>query len=394
MTSSQSYIAPSASVLDEGRRLLQGYVDRSQLAGAVALLAHGDEMIRLECVGQRDIAAGLPMEPDTIFQIASMTKPIVSVAALKLVEAGALSLDDPVSRFLPAFAHTTVFDGLDDDGQIRLVPLEREITIRDLLRHTSGLFGEAPDPALDGTYADLDVYDQPSLEMMRRLAAHPLAHQPGAHWVYGWSHSVLGAVIEVVTDRPLDVYLEGAIFGPLGMVDSGFSVPPEKLARLAVVYDQVDGGLRPSTAPYADVTTPPAFPSGGGGCVSTVLDFWRFVRMLEHGGELDGVRLVAAETVAAMTSNQLDASMIPIEILDQVFVGEGYGLGVGVIVGPGASLPAGAPGTWTWSGSFGTIFAVDPVAELSFILMTQYEPLAWFREGTGYWSIVRGPALD
>lgn len=381
---------PPEAALDAARASVEACVGRSQIAGAVALVAQRDETIRLDCVGERDIAAGLPMEPDTIFQIASMTKPIVSVGVLMLSEAGALSLDDPVDRFIPAFADSTVFDGLDPDGLARLVPVARVITIRDLLTHTSGLSGEAAHPVLAGTYDDLEVYDQPNPEMMRRLAAHPLAHQPGGGWVYGWSHDVVGAVIEVVTDQPLDAYLHRAIFGPLGMVDTAFDVPPEKLGRLAVVYDQVDGGLRPSTAPYADIRNPPVFLSGGGGCVSTVLDFRRFVRMMERGGELDGVRLLAPETVAAMTSNQLDSSMIPIRVLDHVFVGEGYGLGVGVIVGPGATAPVGSVGTWTWSGSFGTTFCVDPSAGLSFIFLTQYEPWAWYREGNDYWSIVRG----
>jgi CubicO group peptidase (beta-lactamase class C family) len=268
------------------------------------------------------------------------------------------------------------------------------ITIRDLLTHTSGLSGESPHPSLAGVYDDLEVDDQPMSEMARRLAGHPLAHQPGASWIYGWSHGVLGHVIERITDRPLDVHLAEAVFEPLGMVDTGYDVPADKLDRVAVVYDQVDGGLRPRFDAETDVRTPPALLSGGTGCVSTIGDYRRFLRMLERGGELDGVRLLSPESVAAMTTNQLEPSLVPITIDDHVFTDEGFGLGVGVVVGLGATSPVGAPGTWTWAGAWGTTFCVDPSAGLTFVFLTQYEPWAWFREGAEYWATVRGSTQD
>ena len=183
------------------------------------------------------------MEPDTIFRIASMTKPITSVGALMLVEAGKLRLDDPVSRYIPEFADVTVFAGVEG-GRVRLAPLDRPITVYHLLTHTSGLFGVAPHPTLEPAYDDLGDFRYALPELMRRLAAHPLVHQPGAGWRYGWSHDVLGRVIEVVADQPLDEYLASAIFAPLGMVDSGFYVPPDKVGRLAAVYESAAGGLR------------------------------------------------------------------------------------------------------------------------------------------------------
>jgi CubicO group peptidase (beta-lactamase class C family) len=252
----------------------------------------------------------------------------------------------------------------------------------------------SPHPSLAGVYDDLEVDDEPMSEIARRLASHPLAHQPGASWIYGWSHGVLGHVIERVTDRPLDDHLAEAVFEPLGMLDTGYEVPADKLDRVAVVYDQVDGGLRPRFDAETDVRTPPALLSGGTGCVSTIGDYGHFVRMLELGGELDGVRLLSPTSVAAMTTNQLAPSLVPITIDDHVFTDEGFGLGVGVVVGPGATSPVGAPGTWTWAGAWGTTFCVDPLAGLTFVFLTQYEPWAWFREGAEYWAMVRGSIQD
>jgi len=382
------YLGPTAAALADARASLVVAVDGSRLPGAVALVAFGEEILQLDAVGRRDIEAGLPMEPDTIFRIASMTKPIVSVGALMLVESGSLDLEDQMARYIPAFADSTVFEGMDG-GVVRSARLQRPITIRHLLTHTSGLEGEQPHPDLAESYRDLEATDGGMPEVMRRLAGLPLAHQPGDGWRYGWSHEVLGHIIEIVADRPLDDYLATTIFMPLGMADSGFYAPSDKQGRLAVPYERVDGTFRVVTGPDAQgALSPPAIHWGGGGCVSTVLDFHRFLRMLQRGGELDGVRLLAAATVAEMTRNQLDASLIPIQIDGHVFPGEGYGLGVGVIVGPGGTEPVGSVGSYTWSGGWNSTFCVDPVKGLSGIVLAQYDPWTWYREGAEYWSIV------
>jgi CubicO group peptidase (beta-lactamase class C family) len=385
----------SGSGLDRARAFVESSVQRGQIAGAVVLASRHDQVAQLACIGLRDIEAGLPMEPDTIFRIASMTKPIVSVGVMMLVEAGKLRLDDPVSRYIPEFADATVFAGVEG-GRVRLAPLDRPITIHHLLSHTSGLFGEAPHPTLEPAYDNLGDFRYALPELMRRLAEQPLAHQPGAGWRYGWSHDVLGRVIEIATDLPLDGYLASAIFAPLGMGDSGFYVPPDKIGRLAAVYESAAGVLhRIDTAVTHEITEHVPLLSGGGGCASTVPDYLRFTRMLLRLGELDGVRLLRPDTVAEMTRNHLAAPLFPLEIGGDVADGEGYGLGLGVVVEPSAMSLAGSQGTYTWGGSWNTDFWIDPVTELIGIFMAQLEPRPSLRSlGREYWPLVCQALVD
>jgi CubicO group peptidase (beta-lactamase class C family) len=378
----------STPALESARAYVAGCVERGEIAGAVMLVARDDQVAQLACVGLRDIETGSPMQPDTIFRLASMTKPIVSVGALMLVEAGKLRLDDALTRYVPEFADAAVFAGVDGGG-VTLAPLERPITVYDLLTHTSGIAEDPPDPALEATYDDLGDERYALPELMRRLASHPLAHQPGRDWNYGWSHHVLGRVIEVAADQPLDDYLDESIFGPLGMPDSGFYVSPEKIERLAVVYEQVPGGLqRLEDASTNKVTEHFPLLGGGSGCVSTVLDYGRFIQMLQRRGELDGVRLLRTETVELMTRNQLDPALCPIRIADHVFEGQGYGLGVGVKIEPAAPELAGSEGTYWWAGSWNTRFWIDPVTKLSAIFMVQYRPFAFVSVAENFWSRV------
>ncbi len=379
----------SSPVLESARDHVEASVRRGEIAGAVVLATRRDRVAQLACIGMRDIEAGLPMEPDTIFCIASMTKPIVSVGVLMLVEAGKLRLDDPLSRYIPEFANATVFDGVED-GSARLVPLERPITIQHLLTHTSGIYGTSPHPTLDAAYDELGDYRYDLAELMRRLARQPLAHQPGAGWRYGWSHDVLGRVIEIVAGLPLDEYLATAIFDSLGMVDSGFYVPPDKVGRLAAVYESAGGVLhRIDNEETHEITEHVPLLFGGGGLASTALDYLRFVRMLSRYGELDGVRLLKPDTVAEMTRNQLAPPLWPLEIGGDISVGEGYGLGVGVIVEAFRASLAGSVGTFDWGGSWNTDFWVDPVTELSAIYMVQLEPRgSLVSPGREYWSLV------
>jgi CubicO group peptidase (beta-lactamase class C family) len=242
---------------------------------------------------------------------------------------------------------------------------------------------------LEAVYDDLGDLRYALPELMRRLTAHPLAHQPGEGWRYGLSHAVLGRIIEVAAGQPLDEYFATAIFTPLGMVDSGFFVPPDKVGRLAAVYESGDGVLRrvddPDTNQIAEHTP---MLSGGGGCASMALDYLRFTRMLLRSGELDGVRLLKPETVALMTRNHLASPLAPIRIDDHVFEGEGYGLGFGVSLQPSAPGLPGSVGTYGWAGSWGTRFWVDPTKELSGIFMVQYQPFAFVSVGEEFWSLV------
>ena len=380
--------------LERALASVESSVARGEIAGAVVVVSRHDEVVQLAGIGLRDIEAGLPMEPDTIFRIASMTKPIVSVGALMLVEAGKLRLDDPVSRYIPAFADAMVFAGVED-GSVRLAPLERPITVQHLLTHTSGLYGQPPHPSLESAYDNLGDYHYALPELMGRLAQQPLAHQPGADWRYGWSHTVLGRVIEVVSALPLDEYLASAIFDPIGMTDSGFYVPPDKVDRLAAVYESTGGVLhRIDNEATREITDHVPLLSGGGGCASTALDYLRFSRMLSRHGELDGVRLLEPGTVAQMTRNRLASPLWPLEIAGDVSQGEGYGLGVGVIVESPATL-AGSVGTYDWGGSWNTDFWVDPVRHLSAIYMVQLEPRRSLTSpGREYWSLVCQAVID
>ncbi len=378
----------SRSGLERARAYVAGCVDRGEIAGAVSLVARQRQAAQLPCVGLRDIEAGKAMEPDTIFRIASMTKPIVSVGALMLVEAGQLRLDDPVSRYVPDFTNVPVFAGIDD-GRVKLAALEQPITIHHLLTHTSGLAGDAPHPALAADYDSLGDEQYSLPELMRRLAARPLAHQPGRGWTYGWSHHALGRVIEVAADRPLDDYLDSQIFRPLGMVDTGFWVSPDKIDRAAAVYESKDGGLHRVDTPWANrFAARPMMLGGGGGLVSTAPHYFRFTGMLEGRGELDGSRLLKPGTVELMTRNHLDPPLHPLDFGVHVSEGEGYGLGIGVIVEPSARALAGPEGTYGWSGAWLTHFWIDPVNQLTGIFMVQSEPFAFESVGVRFRSLV------
>lgn len=384
----------SSPGLERARAYVAACVERGEIAGAVVLVSRHDQVAQLACIGLRDIEAGKPMGPDTIFRIASMTKAITSVGALMLIEAGKLRLDDPVSRYIPEFADVAVFAGVED-GRALLATPDRPITIHHLLTHTSGISRDAPDPALEAVYDDLDDLRYALPELMRRLAAHPLYHQPGEGWRYGHSHTVLGRVIEVAAGRPLDDYFDTAIFTPLGMVDSGFFVPSDKAARLAAVYESVAGvPRRVDNSDTNEITERVPLLSGGGGCVSTPLDYARFTRMLLRRGELDGVRLLKPETVALMTRNHLAAPLHPIVVWGHLFEGEGYGLGVGVSLQPSAPGLPGSEGTYGWAGSWNTRFWIDPATEMSGIFMVQSEPFAFVGMAEGFWSLVCQALID
>jgi CubicO group peptidase (beta-lactamase class C family) len=304
-----------------------------------------------------------------------------------LVEAGKLGLDDPVTDYIPELANVKVFSHVEN-GQPVLAEPERAITIFHLLTHTSGLAYEAPHPSLDAAYDNLGDGAYDLAELMGRFADRPLFHQPGADWVYGQGQDVLGRVIEVVTGRSVDDYLEMAIFGPLGMVDSGFWVRPEKIGRLARVYDRIDGRLQLTERPYMDRSRRPLLLNGGGGMVSTALDYLRFCRMLLHGGELDGVRLLSAATVADMTRDHLGSKFSDGRHMEMPLAGQGYGLGVGVNVEAGAALAPGSIGSYWWAGAYNTRFWIDPARELIGILMVQCEEFVRHGLYTEWWADV------
>jgi CubicO group peptidase (beta-lactamase class C family) len=347
---------------------MQGYVDEGKLAGVMTMIARRGKVAHFEKFGKMDIAADKPMEFDTIFRIYSMTKPITSVAIMMLYEEGRFQLNDPVSKFIPEFKDLKVFKNATKEG-IELAYTEREMTIRDLLTHTSGLtygWGNGP---VDKMYQQAKLFDPNGTlkDAITKLARIPLVHQPGTAWEYSVSTDVLGYLVEVISGLSFDVFLEERIFKPLGMVDTGFSVPDEKVERYAALYrpDDKSGLEIVYTAPLA-TGQQSFFFSGGGGLVSTASDYIRFSQMLLNGGELEGTRLLGRKTVALMTMNHLPPALHPYSQK-----GAGFGLGFRVLTDVAETGIVGSEGAFSWGGAASTTFWIDPEEELIGLLMTQ-----------------------
>jgi CubicO group peptidase (beta-lactamase class C family) len=338
-------------------------VAKKRIPGAVMLVSRDGKVAYEKALGVQDPVTGAPMRMDSIFRIYSMTKPVVSVVAMQLVEEGRIRLDDPVSQTIPELKGLRI--GVEKDGKLEIVPALREMTIRDLLRHTSGftygVFGKGMVKTLYGKEG-VDDSNITNAELIRRLAKVPLMHQPGTVWEYGRSTDVLGHLIERVTGQPLDAVLEARVFKPLKMPDTGFWVPLGKLDRVAEAFDKdPDGG---TVLPPLQVRYKPTYLAGGQGLVSTARDYLRFAQMLANGGELGDVRILKAESVAEMTRNQLGTIKGPSPAY-------GFGLGFAVRLTDDGSTTPGRAGEYNWSGVGGTTFWVDPKEGLVAILMTQ-----------------------
>lgn len=359
----------TASGLTRIDSAMSAYVESGKLPGIVVAVARDGRLAHWKAFGLRSIEHNDPMEPDDLFRIYSMTKPVTSVAMMLLVEEGLVGLEDPVSKYLPAFAGVKVWS---PDGPRNP---RRPMTIRDLLQHTSGLtygaFGETP---ADSAYRKAGVLEPrwSITELMDQLARLPLVGHPGEIWNYGFSTDVAGRIIEVVSGMPLDRFLAQRIFGPLKMTDTFFEVPPEKRSRLTGYYALSAG--RPALLDSPDTGNytrrPPLF-SGGGGLASTVPDYLRFAQMLLNGGELDGVRLLRPETVAGMLENQLPAELIPIRVGELTLAGTGFGLGFSVVVDSGQFNDKGRAG---WAGYANTFFWIDPSRRVIAMVFAQSFP--------------------
>jgi CubicO group peptidase (beta-lactamase class C family) len=364
------------------RSFLETAVSESRVAGAVGLVARGSEVLSFDAVGMADREAGKPMEKDTLFRIASMTKPITSVAVMALFDEGRIALDDPVSKFIPEFGKARVLKG---DGSLDTVEAAREITIRHLLTHTSGItyrfVGIEPIATLyeDAGVSDGLVETEGTIaEGVRRLAGLPLLHQPGERWSYSLSTDVLGRVVEVVSGQGLDVFLRERIFAPLGMNDTGFFPPKDQAGRMAVVYEWSESeGLRrlpeePITEGHLTYSTtfhfngPRTHFSGGGGLASTAPDYFRFARMLRNGGELDSIRILKPETVALMTENHIGDLSMGLDLGIEPEIRFGLGLSIKT-----ASDNKGGRGTFGWAGFYHTLFWIDPENDLIAIFLSQ-----------------------
>jgi CubicO group peptidase (beta-lactamase class C family) len=352
-------------------QVLRQEIAKGKIPGAVALVARKGRIAYHEAFGARDPATRAPMTRDAIFRIYSMTKPVTSVAIMMLQEEGRLVLNDPVSKFLPQLTKLQVaVEKKDASGQptLELVPAQREITIHDLLRHTSGFTygGRTTNLTVKEAYAreGVDARDLTNAELVDRLAKVPLAHQPGTAWEYSRSVDVLGRVVEVISGKSLGGFFADRIFRPLGMKDSGFSVPQAQQGRLAQAFP-IDPATGDKIA-LIDVTTPPRYESGGGGAVSTTDDYVRFAQALLNGGRLDRARLLSRTTVAFMASDHLGPISATIRR-----PGYTFGLGFQVRKDVGLDGQSGSIGEYGWAGAGGTYFWVDPKEQVVAILMTQ-----------------------
>ena len=364
----------AAGKLGEIKTIVQRAVDKHQTAGAVVVVARRGKIVLLESVGKMSAATDKPMRPDAIFRMYSMTKPITTVAALMLADDGKLALDDPVSQYLPEFKGLRVHTGRGDET----VPVDREMTVRDLMRHTSGLsYGFLGDSAVDRLYRANHIGDRGDTlaELVSKLGKLPLQDQPGKHFNYSYSTDVLARVVEVAGGKPFDEFLQERICGPLDMGDTGFAVPDDKLDRFTASHRRGKGGLEVGDAPETSAfRQKPQFLSGGGGLVSTARDYLRFSQMLSSGGELHGQRLLRAETVRAMTTNQLPADALPPTVAGFPLTGSGFGLGVLVRLDAKLDKPDPAAGEYGWGGAASTTFWIAPRSELVVLVLQQLQP--------------------
>jgi CubicO group peptidase (beta-lactamase class C family) len=363
-------IGLSSERLERIRKTLRHDVERRLIPGAVMLIARGGRIGFAEAVGYRDREAEAPMALDAIFRVASMTKPLTSVAAMMLAERGELQISAPVAEYLPEFRERTV--------GIERVRARRTMTVQDLLRHTSGLtYAGFGDTAVQMIWRDADLMNdtQTNADLVGKLAQLPLLFEPGTAWEYSMSTDVLGRVVEVVSGQDLAEFVAAHISGPLGMTDTAFEAAGEKAARVA--EPQTDAsGVRP---PMRSVARPHRWASGGGGLVSTAADYLRFSQMLLNGGELDGVRLLAPKTIRHMASNHLPPNCGYGDTARERFgalapvpeMGYGFGLGFCVRTQPGMSPVPGSVGEFFWGGVTGTYFWIDPAEDLVAIFLSQ-----------------------
>lgn len=355
---------------------LKGIVDQGALAGVVTLIWRRGEVVQVDAVGQRDIAGGKPMQRDTLFRIASMTKPITTLAALMLVEEGKLKLDDPVTRWLPELKDMLVLEAADGPLDAT-VPAQRDITVEDLMTHRAGLaygftslgpIAHAHEEKLGSALANPHTPD----EWLQRLGELPLSYQPGERFHYSHATDVLGFLVARIEGKPLGEVLKDRIFAPLGMNDTSFWTPPEKRDRLAKLYQAGEGPLKDVS--WSDPPAPPAFEGGGGGLVSTADDYLKFARLMLGRGEVDGVRLVKPETVDLMTGNRLTDEQRGHAFLGMPFwLSQGFGLGASMIMDEEKHqwMGAGGKGSFGWPGAFGTWWQADPVNDVILIYLIQ-----------------------
>lgn len=356
---------------------LNAEIEAGQFPGAVVAIARRKHLVFHEAIGYLGPDRSTPMPRDAVFAIASMTKPVTGVAALLLWEEGRLGLADPIERFLPQLGNrrVAVLNGraLAGHGPVETVPAERSITIQDLMRHTSGLtYGGLGTTAVHQLYPATSNIAAATLDtagFLERLASAPLMFQPGTVWDYGLSIDVIGLVVEAISGQSLGAFLEQRVFRPLGMVDTSFQVPPDKVSRLARPLPRdPDTGEAQSVPDRAKALR---FECGGGGLASTALDYLRFAQMLLGGGVLGETRILGHKTVEAMRTNRMTTDIITNRIAELDPSCDGYGFGLTVAVRERANALMGSAGDFHWNGAWGTLWWADPTEDLAVVFMVQ-----------------------
>jgi CubicO group peptidase (beta-lactamase class C family) len=343
-------------------------IDKGTIPGVTVMVARRGRIGWFEALGRQSPAQSAPMTRDSIFRIYSMTKPIVSVGIMQLVEDGFLLLSEPLAKYIPEFAAQKV--GVENDGKLELMPPARPITIHDLLRHTSGLTNDtAGNGPVQLMYQQSRIRDRSisNAEHAAIVAGMPLVCQPGAEWNYSRSTDILGRIIEIVSGKRLSAYLTERILAPLQMTETGFHTATENARRLAEPFENDPWSNEP--VKLINMLEKPVYESGGGGLISTTMDYARFCQMLLNGGTLDGVRIIGRKTLQAMASNHLDPNVkIGGTLLPP---GHGFGLGFAVRTHQGMAPFAGSVGQFFWSGMAGTFFWIDPAEDLFVVFMSQ-----------------------
>ena len=377
---SATHDLPSASAESEGmsterlaqlRSGMKELVDQGRLAGVVTMVSRHGKVVEFDAAGKRDIAANAPMQKDSIFRIYSMSKPITGVAMMILFEEGKWQLNDPVAKYIPEFAKLKVY-GTDANNNVVMKDQVHPVTMRELMSHSGGFtYGFFSNTAVDKLQIDADLLNPNNTldEFIKRVAKLPLNAQPGSEWHYSISVDIQGYIVQKLSGMPFEEFLEKRIFKPLGMVDTAFYVPKEKLNRFAEFYSyDKDGKLQVVGVKEGlnhDFAAKPALSSGGGGLVSTATDYMRFCQMLLNGGQLDGVRLLSPLSVELMHTNVL-APNVPI-----LAPGAGFGLDFAIYTDPVAAGGYYGKGSYWWGGAAGTWFWIDPVNDLIVLGMIQ-----------------------
>jgi CubicO group peptidase (beta-lactamase class C family) len=362
---------------------MHGAVDQKHVAGIVTMLVRHGKVVDFDAYGAKSLATGAPMTRDTIFRMYSQTKPLTGVAMMILFEQGKWRLDDPVTKFVPEFANLKVMTGLDEDGKPILEDMKRPPNMRELMTHTAGFgYGLRSDNYVDQQFQKLRVLSSNGLkDMIDKIATIPLLYQPGTRWAYSSAADIQGYIVEKISGQSLADFMADHIFKPLGMKDSGFIVPADKVARLSAVYisNPTSGALvevtHAMTPLVQDFTQPPAMDSGGGGSLSTADDYARFCQMMLGHGALNGVQILSPASVALMESDNLESTVAP-ESPDEGYTpiggdGLGFGLDFAVLKNPVRLGSLAGQGSVWWGGAAGTWFWIDPKNDLFFLGMIQ-----------------------